>query len=575
MTEPGAPTVPLLRRLHVQAAGVVLVVLAALAATMFLVDDRQRRETGLEALQSLDLDLAAYIVAHQSELVDAHGHVDVPTMHAMATQAMMINPAIEVYLLDPRGIVVAHALPADGSGDPVGRRVDLEPVQRLVARAPTESTHAPALQLPVLGTDPRVPDRRTIFSAAALPSDATGRSPGWLYVVLESVSAEKAAQGLARSGAWQESAWTLCTATVLAALVMVLSLRRLTRPLRELTVRLSRFHRDLDNTAAPGQTGEIALLGLAVDAMQQRLDQQLARLQEADRLRRELVGNISHDLRTPLSNVQGYVETVLVRAERLDPDERARHLRTALRHADLLGRRIADLFELSMLDAGFVQGGRPVTASALLAEQAPGAGGAASFFSPKLEVFCLGELLQDVTQGYQLDAGRRNVTLALDAGSHLRVEVRADIALIERVLQNLVDNALRHTPSGGRVTLAIEARGAEVEVSVSDTGSGIAPEHLPYLFERYWRAGDPTAAGPSAPGLAATPGDEGGTVPGVEEHSPPAMSGLQRDPDRAPASSGIGLAIVKRILDLHGSVVRVRSRPREGASFVFVLPRAS
>jgi two-component system sensor histidine kinase BaeS len=112
------------------------------------------------------------------------------------------------------------------------------------------------------------------------------------------------------------------------------------------------------------------------------------------------------------------------------------------------------------------------------------------------------------------------------------------------VLQNLVDNALRHTPSGGCVTLTIRAHGPEVEVSVTDTGPGIAQEHLPHIFERYWRAGQDGAA-PDAAGA------------------------------RAPGSGGLGLAIVKRILDLHGSVVRVRSLPRAGASFAFVLPRAS
>jgi signal transduction histidine kinase len=276
------------------------------------------------------------------------------------------------------------------------------------------------------------------------------------------------------------------------------------------------FHREADDAAGPPPRDEIALLEQAVGAMQRRIEQQLAHLREADQLRRELIGNISHDLRTPLSNIQGYIETVLLRADRLDADARTQHLRTALRHADLLGRRIAELFELSTLDAGRV--------------------------APKLEVFCLAELLQDVIHSYQLDAGRRGVRLALAAGSQLTTQVRADIALIERVLQNLIDNALRHTPVGGEVTLAIDAGESDVEVSVRDTGSGIAKDHLPHVFERYWRA-------------------EG-------EGRDAAQAGA------AGSSAGLGLAIVKRILDLHGSVVRVRSAPREGACFMFALPRA-
>jgi signal transduction histidine kinase len=361
-----------------------------------------------------------------------------------------------------------------------------------------------------------VPGRRTIISVAALPPAAAGPSPGWLYVVLEAAASEHAVAALQQSRVVMDGALMLVAATLLAAVVLVVALHRLTRPLHVLTEQVRTFHRDTVDASGPPPADEIALLAQTIAAMQRRIEQQLARLREADQLRRELIGNISHDLRTPLSNIQGYVETVLLREDRLDALARAQHLRTALRHADLLGKRIAELFELSTLDAGRVE--------------------------PKLEVFCLGELLQDVIHSYQLDAGKRGVRLALDAGSQLTTQVCADIGLIERVLQNLVDNALRHTPHGGEVTLAIAARDAEVEVSVRDTGSGIDQAHLPHVFERYWRA-EGEARAEAALGATGS-------------------------------NAGLGLAIVKRILDLHGSVVRVRSAPREGACFMFVLPRA-
>jgi signal transduction histidine kinase len=274
------------------------------------------------------------------------------------------------------------------------------------------------------------------------------------------------------------------------------------------------FRRDDAHASAPAPRNEIALLDDAVSRLQRRVEQQFADLQEADRQRRELVSNISHDLRTPLSAIQGYVETVLLAGDRLAADQREHHLRTALRHADQLGRRVAELFELSTLDAGRVV--------------------------PALEVFCLAELLQDVIGSYELDARRRGVALSLDGGSHLTTLVRADIALIERVLQNLIDNALRHTPPGGQVRLSLAAAGTQVEVSVADTGSGIAPEHLPHIFERYWR-GD----APSGP-----------------------------DAGRPEQSGGLGLAIVQRILELHGSIVHVRSERDAGSCFRFALPQA-
>jgi signal transduction histidine kinase len=503
------------RRLHVQAALVVVPVLVALALAMFWLAGRQARSIGLEASQRLNLGLASYVVAHQAEpLVDAAGRVNRTAVAAMATQAMMINPAIEVYLLDAAGTVRAHALGDLAGADPVGTRVDLGPVRALAAASP--------VALPVLGDDPRVPGRRTIVSAAALPGPGAAASPGpgaapspgWLYVVLEGAHAEAAADALARSHALPDGALMLGIATLLAALALVAALVRLTRPLHRLTLRVQAFHGAEAPGAMPAARDEIGLLEAAIVAMQARIEQQLERLQEADRMRRELVSNISHDLRTPLSNIQGYVETVLLRAERLDVATRAQHLRTALRHVDLLGKRIADLFELSTLDAGRV--------------------------APRLEVFCLAELLQDVVASYQLDAGRRGVRLELGAGSQLTTEVRADIGLIERVLQNLVDNALRHTPAGGAVTLALAPREGRIVVSVQDTGTGIAHDDLPHVFERYWRAEGAAASTALAPG----------------------------------SSAGLGLAIVKRILELHGSVVQVRSAPREGACFEFGLPVA-
>jgi signal transduction histidine kinase len=292
-------------------------------------------------------------------------------------------------------------------------------------------------------------------------------------------------------------------------------MRTLTRPLRRLTDDVRAFHASADDPLRPAAGGdEVDALRQATRAMQQRIAQQLQHLQDNDRLRRELVSNISHDLHTPLASVQGYVETLLLAGDNLDAAAREQHLRTAMRHLKRLHRRIADLFELSKLDAGQV--------------------------APRLEPFRLGELLQDVVQDSQLAANERGVCLTLADGGETRARVLADIGLIERVLQNLVDNALRHTPRGGAVTLAIDRDGADTwRVAVIDTGSGIAREHLPHIFERYWRADD----APEQPGHG--------------------------------ASAGLGLAIVKRILDLHGSAVRVLSDPPHGTRFEFSLRQAA
>ena len=492
---------PLWRQLHVRAALVATLLLALHGGVMLAVVQHYNAQTALETTQRMNLGLARYVVEHQSPgLISPQGEPDRARMRELALHVMMINPSVEVYLLDGGGLVLAHALEDLQGADPVGRRVNLAPIRQLMSAPPD------ALRLPVLGDDPREAGRQSIVSVASVGGS------GYLYIVLSGQMLQSVAASLANSDALRTVAAGLVLSSVLAAAVLWLALRKLTRPLRELTTELGAFRNDADNADERGFDGEIGVLRTAVGAMQRRIAQQFKRLEESDHQRRELISSISHDLRTPLSSIQGYVETVMVRADQLDADARAQFLRTALRHVELLGKRIADLFELSKLDDGRV--------------------------GPKVEVFCLAELLQDVVQNYQLAAQQRGVTLSLAAGSHMKAGVAADIALIERVLQNLVDNALRYTACGGEVTLALHANGSQLEISVTDTGRGIAQEHLPHIFERYWHAGD------------------------------------AEDTDTG-ASSGLGLAIVKRILDLHGSVVRVQSELLRGTRIEFALPRAA
>jgi signal transduction histidine kinase len=495
------------RRLHVRLTAAVLVLIALLAAALLAVARREAARDALEAAQRLQLNLAATIVAQQPRpLIDAQGQPDRKALSDIAMHAMALNPAVEVYLLDTEGRVIGHAL---DTKEPMAARIDLAVVRPLAAR------HDTPPKLPLLGDDPRRPGARNVVSVEGLATE--GRMTGYLYVVLQGQTQQAVAAAVAQSGAWRELLLAALAATTGAALLLAVLMRKLTRPLRRLTDEVSTFHADGHAVPARSTGDEVDALREATRAMQRRIGEQLQHLRDNDRLRRELVSNISHDLHTPLANVQGYVETLLLGNEHLDAATREQHLRTAMRHLMRLQRRIADLFELSKLDAGQV--------------------------APRLEPFRLGELLQDVVQDGQLAARERGITLTLAQSADAQTRVRADIGLIERVLQNLVDNALAHTPRGGAVTLAIEPDGPHaLRVAVIDTGSGIAHEHLPHIFERYWRADD-------APAPAAHNG-----------HG---------------ASAGLGLAIVKRILDLHGSAVRVDSDPARGTRFEFSLPQAA
>ena len=234
------------------------------------------------------------------------------------------------------------------------------------------------------------------------------------------------------------------------------------------------------------------------------------RLQEENiYLRRELIANVSHDLRSPLASLRGYLETLLLKEQALTESERRSYLEIALRQSQHLQTLISELFELARLD---FEG-----------------------YRIDAESVQLGELARDVAQKLGLAAQTRQVALDLDIEPELGL-ARADIGLIERTLTNLIENALAHTQAGGRIVLSMRAQGERVALCVSDNGSGIAAHDLPRIFERFYRADK-----------ARTRDDKG---------------------------SGLGLAIVKRIVELHGSEIRVDSVMGRGTRVGFDLPLA-
>ena len=230
--------------------------------------------------------------------------------------------------------------------------------------------------------------------------------------------------------------------------------------------------------------------------------------------RRELLTHISHDLRTPLASMQGYLELLLLRHTQLEPAERHNYLEIAARQSERLSRLVSDLFQLAELEGD----DPPLT----------------------LEAFSLPELMQDVIQKHKPAALRRAVELH-HAVTGTAMPAQADIALVERLLTGLVENALRHTPGGGAVTLSATfgtpCMPGRTEVSVRDTGEGIASADLAGLFDRYQNTKRVAGAG-------ATP------------------------------HGGLGLAIARRIVQVHGGDLRIRSEAGVGTDVTFDLPLA-
>jgi PAS domain S-box-containing protein len=242
-------------------------------------------------------------------------------------------------------------------------------------------------------------------------------------------------------------------------------------------------------------------------------------------LRLDLLTKVAHDVRTPLASLQGYLELLLLRQGELDAVEARNYLHTAVRQSERLSHLVNQLFEWSRLEAGETRA--------------------------KPEDFVLAELLHDVKQRFEPQAQRRNVTLSVSDGQAAQATlaapamVRADIALVERALGALLDNALRHTAAGGQVSLAQEIRAHEAHVEVSDSGSGMDALAIARVF-----AHDERGARSVDAGAGAGDGDGDGR-------------------------RGLGLAIVRRIAQLHGSELTIHSQPQQGTRVGFALPLAT
>lgn len=451
-----------------------------------------------EVVQRLSSGLAQHI-AGTNELMDANGWKP-EAVRSLFSMLMMVNPAVEVYLLDNDGRIVGDAAP---TGQIKRDRVDLAPVRRFLAGG----------TLPIAGDDPRHLDTAKVFSAA--PVRVAGREQGYVYVVLQGQAHDALAMAASRSAVLRTTLWSIALVALLGLVAGLAAFGLITRPLRGLTRAVRAFGDDdgralaaLEKPADAADTSgdEISLLRRSFVQMGRRITEQWRELTRQDQQRRDLVANISHDLRTPLTSLHGYLETLRLKDETLDAGERRRYLDIALAQSRKVGRLAQELFELARLESGLVR------------------------LEP--ETFSLPELAQDVVQKFELAAEARQQRLTTAIDQELP-PVRADLGMIERVLTNLLDNAIRHTAPGGRIELRLGAARGGVQVRVSDNGAGI-PEAL--------RAGLFTRASVLANG----PRDGG----------------------------GLGLVIVHRILQLHHSDIRLVERPEPGAVFEFDLPAA-
>jgi signal transduction histidine kinase len=464
--------------------------LLVLALVFVLIGSRFSKTYYMAAHQQLYGDIAGHLATFTQPIKD--GRPDTTVTHDIIHSTMVANPSVEVYLLDTLGNITDYVVP---QATVQMKKVDMDKVHEWLAAGDNDRP---------LGDNPKHPGETSIFSAA--PVLENGKLAGYVYAVLASEKQQKILSSLNSDLNFRLAFYIFFAALLGAFIVGVVTFFLITDSICSIAAVVKRFQEGDYSARIHGYAkGNLGVLTSTFNEMADVIVENFEKITATDRFRQELIANVSHDLRTPLSIMQGYAETLVIKRETLSEPETERYLSIVLEGTKKLSLLVDQLFQYSKLESNVVE--------------------------PQKELFPIGELVSDIFSAYHLKAEQRNIRLKLDAPGVLPA-VFADIGLTERIFQNLLDNAFKFTPDGGQILIALSQTGQGVRIRVEDTGTGIAKEYQEQIFERYKQA-DLQAA--SAKGI------------------------------------GLGLAIVRKILELHQSSIRVFSEQGKGAAFEFVL----
>ncbi len=453
-----------------------------------------------ERSQKLNAQLANHLIEEKfngdSPFLE-DGTVNKPLFGDLMHDMMAVNRGIEVYLLDSLGAVLySVVLKHDDPADPV-QYVDLNPIEEFIACSGDRY---------ILGDDPRNREQKKIFSSAKFENQ--GRT-GYIYIVLAGQELDNVASSLLSDYFMKLGIGASVLTMVFALGLGLTSFWFLTKNLRSVIQTVRRFREgDLDIRIEEPERTDLSVLATNFNEMADTISRNMEEIKSVDVLRRELIANVSHDLRTPLSIIHGYVETLQMKKEQLDESEKDKYLDIIKGSSEKLSKLVAQLFEYSKLEADQVK--------------------------PLKEPFSITDLAMDLVAKYQLLASEKSIKINVNADNNTPL-VFADISLVERVIQNLLDNALKFSPENGKVSLEISSNEKDVEVAVTDSGPGISENDQSYIFDRYRQ----TRKSSKSDGV------------------------------------GLGLAIVKKIMELHNTTIKVISEPNQGSTFQFHLPSYS
>ena len=478
------------------------VVFVVIASIFYLWSEQVSEQSRYVSQQRLHLSLAANL-ARDNPLLQ-QGVYDQHALENLFHTLMVLGPAFEFYFLDVNGNILTYS-----ADDSLIKRnsINLEPLLALIQNQ---------AQLPIFGDDPRHLSKQKIFSAA--PVFNQGLLQGYLYVIVAGTRYDTVfnANHLNK----QSKTYLILTISAISFLFILMlglfwfvtnPIRRLQRDINtfiasdfdKAKVNFHRWHKNSNN--------EVYKLGSMFELLAEKISAQLQSLAKTDKERRELLAHISHDLRTPLASMQGFIETIALanssQQSNIDSETEQKYLQTVLRNCHQLNQLIDQLFEFAHLESGQV--------------------------SLNIEKVNLTELAFDLVAKFALLAKDKQVELKVDAVDKC-LSVNTDIAKLERVLSNLIENALRHTNAGGCIQLHIcmDER-QQVNVSIIDNGTGIKADELSYIFDARYRGSN-----------------------SINDHK---------------KHNGLGLAISKKLIDLIGGDIKVTSLFGKGSTFTVYL----
>jgi signal transduction histidine kinase len=480
-------------RLYIQISVIFLLVLFVFTALVLYISVNAARKYSIEVNQRLNRELARNTVSMIDPYISESGTISQEGVSDLMHSMMVINPIVEVYLLNPEGEILQYVAP-----DKIVKlkQVSLGPVKDFL------KDHNRNI---IYGDDPRNPGEHKIFSAARV--EDKGKLTGYVYIVLASQEYVSTAQAVLGSYILGLSTRSVIIILVITTLIGLSAIWITTKKLNPVIHGISEFRSgNLKKRIEVKSDGELDRIGLVFNEMADRIEANIEELKGVDRLRRELISNVSHDLRTPVASIQGYAETLLLKRDDIQPREREKYLEVIYKSCGKLNKLVEDLFELSKLEAMQVK--------------------------PHPEPFSIAELVCDIANKYRIISQKKGISVNTVIARDVPL-VEADISMIDRVLQNLIDNAVKFCHDGDTINIEINKKDTgKVEVRVADSGQGIKPEDLGNVFQRYYKA---------------------------------------REDQQ---STGLGLAIVKKMVELHHSTIEVFSQLGKGTTFVFDLPVA-